>query len=224
MSSTVAGKGAWAATMLLVCASACHGKGTSDGQRVQGNGVAKTETRDVGAFDSVELDGALQVELVSAPVAKLTLTGDANVLPLITTSVSGGKLIVRETRDVQQKTALVLTIEAPSLAQVDVNGSASLHATGLVGPRFALRSQGASTAQLAGQVDKLEIDVGGAGRVWASALVAKDVRVGISGAGSVEVDAVNKLKADVSGVGSVRYSGTPSVEKTVTGVGSVKPF
>ena len=68
------------------------------------------------------------------------------------------------------------------------------------------------------------IDVGGAGRIRASGLVAREAHVGISGAGSVEVNATEKLKADVSGVGAVKYRGSPSVEKNVTGVGSVSPL
>ena len=53
---------------------------------------------------------------------------------------------------------------------------------------------------------------------------AKQAHVAISGAGTVEVNATDKLKADVSGVGTVKYRGTPSVEKNVSGMGSVGPL
>jgi hypothetical protein len=60
--------------------------------------------------------------------------------------------------------------------------------------------------------------------VRAAGLTAKQARVTVSGTGSVEVNATDKLEANVSGVGSVKYRGTPAIEKRVSGVGTVAPL
>lgn len=210
-----------AACALLL--SACHAV-SGGGGGVQGDGVAKTESREVPTFDAIELDGTVRLELTTGPLDRLSITGDENVLPLVSTTVSGGKLVVRETKDAQLKTPLVVTVRAPSVGRIDVNGAATVRASGLTGTKFVLASRGASNAELSGQVDRVEIEMGGAGRVRASGLQSKEAQVGLSGAGSVEVNASEKLKADVSGVGSVRYRGSPAVEKTVSGLGSVGPL
>ena len=122
------------------------------------------------------------------------------------------------------KTPLVVTVHAPAVARIDTSGVASVIASGLQGPSFTFTSTGVTDSQLSGQVTNLEYPVGGAGTVHVAGLAAKQVHVTLSGAGTVEVDATEKLKADVSGVGSVKYRGTPAIEKNVSGVGSVGPL
>jgi hypothetical protein len=195
----------------------------SDG--VQGDGVSKSESRDVSAFDSIELDGMLKLELTSGPLGKLSLSGDENILPLIATSVTAGKLVIRQSSPGNSKTPILITLRAPNVSRIAVNGAAKVDVKGLDVPSFALAASGAADAELTGQVGKLDIDLSGAGRVRAAGLLAKEAHVGLSGAGSVEVNASDKLKAEVSGVGSVRYRGNPpTFEKNVSGLGSVAPL
>jgi hypothetical protein len=192
---------------------------------VQGDGVSKSESRDIPAFDAIELDGILKLELTSGPLGKLSLSGDENILPLITTNVSAGKLVIRQSSPGTSKTPILVTLSAPSVSRIAIDGAASVQVKGLDVPSFTLAASGAADAELTGRVGTLAIDLSGAGRVRAAGLLAKEVRVGLSGAGSVEVNASDKLKADVSGVGSVRYRGNPATfEKNVAGLGSVAPL
>jgi hypothetical protein len=194
------------------------------GNGVQGDGVAKSETREIPTFDSIEVDGTVKLDLATGPLDKLSITGDENLLPLIETTVTAGKLVVHETKAVHSKTPLVVSVHAPAVTRIDAAGIAGVIATGLHGPSFTFTSSGVANAELSGQVDSLEIQTGGTGEVHAAGLAAKQAHVAISGAGTVEVNATDKLKADVSGVGTVKYRGTPSVEKNVSGMGSVGPL
>jgi hypothetical protein len=194
---------------------------------IQGNGVAKTELRDVaalGAIEAIELSGSIELEFTAGAPGKLSLTGDENLLPLISTTVSQGKLVVSQTKKMEAKTPLLVTLSAPGLRRVDVTGAANVHATGIQGPTFAVGVTGAANAELSGQVDVLELTIDGAGSVRANDLHAKEARVDLSGVGSADVNATDKLKANVSGVGTVRYRGTPTVEKDVSGLGAVTPL
>jgi hypothetical protein len=211
------------ACLLLSCVSACR-VSASVGTGEQGDGVAKTETRDVAAFTAIAVDGTVKLDFTTGPLGKLTITGDENLLPLIGTEVVGGKLTIHETKPVHSKTPLVVSVHAPALVRIDTTGVASVIASGLEGSTFTFNSTGVADAQLSGQIDSLEITSGGAGNVRAGGLAAKQAHVLVSGAGNVEVDATDKLKVDVSGVGNVRYRGAPAIEKNVSGMGSVGPL
>ncbi len=54
-------------------------------------------------------------------------------------------------------------------------------------------------------------------------LVAREVEIGISGAGDATVHATESLKARVSGVGNITYYGDPEHKRTkVSGLGHIK--
>lgn len=208
---------------LAVTGTACR-TSVSMGNGVQGDGVAKTETREIPAFDAIEVDGTVKLDLATGPLDKLTISGDENLLPLISTTVTGTKLVIHETKAVHSKTPLVVSVHAPAVTRIDASGIAGVIATGLRGPSFTFTSSGVTHAELTGQVDSVDIESRGTGEVQAAGLAAKQAHVTLSGAGSVEVNATDKLKADVSGVGSVKYRGAPTVDRNVSGMGTVSPL
>jgi len=221
---------ACATAALLFALAACRSTGTSSGSgtgagpSTQGSGVAKTETREIAAFDTIEVDGALSLDLVTGPLDKLSITADDNLLPLLSTKVTGSKLTVRPTAPMTSKTPIVVSVRAPAVKSVELAGTVHISATGLTGPSFTLTSTGTTDARLTGKVDALEIHAGGMGNVHATDLVTKQTHVDITGAGNAEVNATEKLVAEVSGTGSIQYRGSPSVEKKISGLGSVTPL
>ncbi|HVY49735.1 MAG TPA: DUF2807 domain-containing protein, partial [Minicystis sp.] len=74
----------------LVSSGACVNVGGT-----VGSGHAKTETRSVAAFHAVDLSGSLEAEVKVGAPQKVEITGDDNLVPLVTTSVEGGKLSVQ---------------------------------------------------------------------------------------------------------------------------------
>ncbi len=52
-----------------------------------GSGTAKTETRPVAGFTSIELAGTGDVQVKQTGTESLTVTADDNLLPLLTTEV-----------------------------------------------------------------------------------------------------------------------------------------
>ena len=62
---------------------------------IAGNGVAKQQDRDVGEFDTIELTDIVDVEVLDgAPVDRLLVSCDGNIIDMIDTRVSGGILTV----------------------------------------------------------------------------------------------------------------------------------
>ncbi len=212
------------ATRLSMVAALAGLSGCNSADAVKGNGATKTETRDVGPFNSVSVDGVIRVDLVTGPFQKPVISGDANLLKLVTTTVTGNKLIIHQTEDITSSRGITVTLHAIGIKRIDSSGAGKVHATGLAGPTFTLHTSGAGEAELTGQVDQLELTVSGAGRIHAAGLATKEAQVEVSGAGAIEVNAKEKVKATVSGSGAVRYRGSPAIEKDVSGSGTVVPM
>lgn len=213
-----------ASLVLLSALVACKSTVTvGSGPAVEGNGVARTETRAVPGFDALEVDAPMNVEVSPGPVS-VTLSGDENLLPLVTTTVTGGKLVVTHTKALTVHQPLTLTVHVPSLTRLESAGLGERHVTGIDVPRFVLRANGAAEVTLEGKAEGVEVDVAGVASVHASTLAAKQAKVSVTGTGSVEVAASDKLDAAVTGMGGVFYKGTPTVAKSVTGLGFVKPL
>jgi hypothetical protein len=209
---------------LLLGAAACHiHSDTGGGPEVVGDGVAKTEARPVASFHAIELDAAIRLELSPGPF-DVSLSGDENLLPLISTTVSDGTLVVRNTGNIRSSGLPVLTVHAPGIDRVGAKGVGRIHASGIDVPHFALDAGGSCDIALSGKAERIDIDVAGLANVHASDVVAKEAHVNLSGTGNIEVNASDKLDANVSGLGTVFYRGSPTVAKTVAGLGTVKPM
>ena len=194
---------------------------------LKGSGNPKTETREVEPFHAVDLGGTFElvVHVDPANEQKLEVSGDDNIVPVISTKVSGGTLDVEidGANLVRPKTPMKIEVWVPNLDEVEVSGSADVDVEGLHGERFELDVSGSADSDLSGTVDTLVVNVSGSGEVEARALMAKDVEVDISGSGKAEVFASDSLDADVSGSGRVRYWGDPGVNSSVSGSGKVTP-
>ena len=62
--------------------------------QVTGSGVVTEQTRPVGPFSKLRLDGAITVEARPAASASVSVRGDDNIVPLVTAEVQGETLSV----------------------------------------------------------------------------------------------------------------------------------
>ncbi len=190
----------------------------------RGSGVLAIEERSLEPFSSIEFGGALDLVVhVGASEQKVVIRGDDNIVPEISTRVSGDKLIVDHRGWMRPELTLELEVWVPSLEGIDASGATNIEVEGLVGERFDLELSGASDASLRGHVDRFDLELSGASDVDARGLEAASVNVDMSGAGSAKVWATRSLDVDVSGAGEVEYWGEPSeVEQNVSGAGSLR--
>jgi hypothetical protein len=189
-----------------------------------GNGVPVTETREVGEFEEIDVGGIFDVVVHVGAPTRVEVKGDQNIVPLVVTKISGGRLEIGTTKSIAPNVDLVIDIGTPALRELDLSGAGSAAVSGLDGGEFELDLSGAGKVVLAGRVEQLDAEVSGAGDLDAAALDAGIVRIDLSGAGDADVTARELLDAEVSGAGSIRYGGQPKdVKKDVSGVGSIEP-
>ena len=204
--------------MLLVIAfSGCQFWG------VRGSGDFESEERKIDKFTAIEASRAFMINVRVGAEQSVMINADDNLLKYIITKVRGGKLIIDSKRELNSRKDIVINITVEELNSFEASGASDILIEGIDNEKFEISLSGACDIKLQGNTDKLYIDLSGAGNVQARDLIAKDVRIGISGAADATVYASESLDAEVSGVGSVDYYGNPEkVSSEVSGVGSIK--
>jgi hypothetical protein len=195
-------------------------------QTVAGSGIAASETRDVSGFTSIELAGSADVFVNFGDTESVKIETDDNILPLIETNVSFGKLVIRTRPNTNTTTHLGIrvTVTAKSLAAASISGSGNLtindaRATDL---RFDLPGSGNITTS--GKAERVNIILNGSGNILCGNLQSKSATVRLGGSGNINVYAAESLDASITGSGSVFYAGNPAkVNTSVPGSGTIIP-
>ena len=215
------------------------------GKAITPSDVNITETRDVSGFTSIEVRSFGKVTLTQGDSESLTVSGADNLVPLVTTTVSNGTLII----DTEPKVTIVgglrddlltFDITVTDLRSLAVSGVAGITMDGLTTSALSIAMSGAGQAQLstvsADSVDAVVSGVGsiqvsgkatgatvvisGAGDVNLGDLQCQTVDVTISGLGGATVWATDQLTGNISGAGNVKYYGTPQTNTSSSGAGS----
>jgi hypothetical protein len=188
----------------------------------RGSGVVKAETRQIGAFSSVDVSGAYEVEIVCQKSPGIVIEGDDNILPLVKTYVENNTLYVRSEHGFNVKQPIKVRITTADLQGVSSSGASNITLEGVKNEQLVIETTGASKIDAAGETRSLEIESSGASKVDVRDLRAERVKVSLSGAGYANVYASEEVNAHVSGASSVTYYGEPKVvNKSVSGAGSI---
>jgi len=205
------------AVFALVQLSACQWL-----RGVEGSGVIVEEKREVKGFTDVRISGGYEVKIAVGAEESLVLSGDDNLLPLITTVVEDGVLIVKNKKAISPKSPIRLTLSAKALARLKISGSARGTVSGIDAAEFALECSGSCKLALTGKAMLLDVGVSGSGEVDATELPVKKANVRISGSGAVDVTVSESLKVRISGSGTVTFAGeAAAIEQTISGSGKV---
>lgn len=190
---------------------------------IQGNGIVATEERVIDEFDSVDVSGALQIELSLGSDPTLSITADENLLEIIDTQVVDGKLIVTSTDSYSSSNPVVIKAGSIHLKKYAGSGATKGIVQVLEEDELAIDLSGASSLTLSsGSVSKLSVDVSGASTVNAPELLVQEAKVEASGASTVILQPIEQLSARASGASTVRYVGQPNIlSKDESGAASV---
>lgn len=196
------------------------GEGSS--RVVRGSGVLGHEDRDIGDFHEIVIDGGVDVKFTRDDDVSFSLSGDDNLLELITSDVKRGVLHIGSKKSYQSKLPVVATLTAPSLSAVEMNGSGDLDLNDLNESSLDLDLNGSGGVVANGDTDEFRIRVSGSGSMDAKRLRSKEASVQITGSGDIEVNATDSLDVSIIGSGNVVYYGNPKkVEPNIIGSGNV---
>ncbi len=190
---------------------------------ITGSGTVITESRQVDSFDRLVVEGSGQVFVEIGPAPSLEVQAEDNVIPVLTTEINNGRLILSiepdtSLRDIEP---IVYRITAPDLVGIDIAGSGDVMADGIETTEFEVSIAGSGDVEPVGVAEHLSLSTAGSGTYRGIGLVAQSAKVDIAGSGSAMVNATVTLEISVAGSGSVEYVGNPTVTQSIAGSGRV---
>jgi Putative auto-transporter adhesin, head GIN domain len=194
------------------------------GQSVRGSGNVITETRSVNGFKEVSLRGSGQLTVDQSGMESLTITADENLLPYLTSEVSGDRLILgtREHTNLNPSKNIVYKLTVKDLNALEVAGDGSADAKGIHTDLLKVVVAGSGSLSTAGNADEQEIMIAGSGDYRGADVRSRIVKVNIMGSGNADLNATDKLDATIMGSGDIKYTGSPIVKQNILGSGSVQ--
>jgi len=222
-------------SMLLVTLLGCQGG-------MVGNGHVISRNKEVKDFTRLVITGNFNVYLVPSTPSTLRMEMDENLFDNVKVIEQGSTLRIDTRLNVLQAHEKNLYIGVHDLDKIELSGAIKMVADsvlhsealniqvsraakldlGIESRKLRIDLSGASECELRGKSDDFRIQISGAGSINAFELIAKTVKVELSGAGNARVNAKDDLDVNISGVGSVRYRGEPEIHKNISGLGTLK--
>ena len=189
----------------------------------KGSGVPATQTRDVPAFDSVELAGGNNVVIHVGGRQSVVVKADDNLLGHVTTKVQSSTLVIGNTPgSLTTKSPMSVVVTVPTLSELTLVGGGNIVVDGIKTERLTVSLSGSGNLTGSGTAGSLGVTLSGAGNAWFTQLVADNAHAVLRGSGNIFVTASKTLDASVPGSGTINYAGNPQhVTKSVTGSGAI---
>ena len=184
--------------------------------------------------------------LVAGTEGEIKIKGEENLIKLIITKITDGKLIVKVEKGINLSSSwgktIKITIPFKEISSVSLAGSGDLwnediiiatdfevslagsgdviievEATSVIG-----RIAGSGDLTIKGKTNNLTAKVAGSGDFHGYGLQSNHTVVSVAGSGDAQVVSNESLKARVAGSGDIEYKGNPTKEDTkVSGSGSI---
>jgi hypothetical protein len=189
----------------------------------KGSGKVVTQTRQVSGFTKVELSGSGELTIEKTGTESLTISAEDNLLPELTSEVSGDTLILgtKPNTTIAPTKPITYSLTVKDLSGIAVSGSGSVRVSNLMTNSLTTKISGSGTITASGTVNDQDVDISGSGRYQAEQLTSKSVKVQVSGSGNASVLATDLLDVKISGSGTVTYSGNPQVSQEISGSGKL---
>jgi Putative auto-transporter adhesin, head GIN domain len=189
----------------------------------QGSGQLATESRQVSGFTEVELTGFGELTIEQTGTESLTISAEDNLLPRLTSEVSGDTLVLGEKPNTTIRTTKPITysLTVKDLTGLAISGSGNISVPKLTATALSTKISGSGTITVNGTAVDQDLEISGSGRYQAEQLTSKTVKAQISGSGTANVLATDMLDVKISGSGSLTYTGNPQVTQEISGSGKL---
>jgi hypothetical protein len=151
--------------------------------RIVGSGVSKTESRPISGVTAVSSYGNVELIVERGETESLTVTADENILPYLTSDVSGGRLSLgtKYNTSITTFTGIVYRLTVKQLDILEVSGSSSTTVNGIAADRFSVKSTGSGNITVIGKATHQDVTLTGSGRYVADRLDSEIATVHLSG-------------------------------------------
>ncbi len=200
------------------------------------------EKRDISTFTELDVAGAFTVHLMETESPFLEIEAQKHVMDDIETKVRNGRLYITLKHGIKRVKAITIHLGFQDLSEIDISGAVSLKSDAairtdrmdidisgaarleleLIATNAEVDVAGAGSVFLCGQVEYADFQLEGAGKLIATDMVAKAMKLDVSGAGKAKVHVIHELDVNVAGVAVVKYLGNPEVRRNISGMASIR--
>jgi hypothetical protein len=201
---------------------------------VHGSGNVISENRAVSGFSRVSISGSGNLFIEQGDEESLTIEAEDNILPIITTKVSGNTLNIgfKLGTNVSTIKSIEFHLQVKDLDSISTSGSGNVDCSGLstsnliiktsgsgdidisnlITTSIDINSSGSGNYTLAGETDSLNLSFSGSGACNAGDLKSKECKIKATGSGDFIVNISDDLNVSINGSGDVSYIGNPTVD------------
>ena len=192
----------------------------------RGSGVYAEQQRDVQTFSRVDLPGGGidRVDIVVCDCTAMRISGDDNLLDLVTSDVSGETLTIDTVENVWTKEPLVVEVRTPTLDLVHASCSTNVSIIDLRGGDLTVETSGSGDVDFMGRLDRLRFETSGSSDIDVSRLETDALEIDTSGSTDVVVDEMisESIWIHTSGSSDIHLNGeTKSLEIETSGSSDV---
>jgi hypothetical protein len=204
--------------------------------------LAKSEDRDVPAFNAVHVSAGLTATIEIGPRKAIHLEGDERTLALIETQVEGDTLRVGYKphswhHDWSDEGRVRITIQTPELRElgasggsivkaaftkadqtlVEASGGSEITARNVDAGTVSAEGSGGSIISLAGSADRLDVSLSGGSQLHGGSFTTRDAKVHGSGGANIHLKATGNVSGSLSGGSELHVVGGASTRVATSG-------
>lgn len=214
---------------------------------IEGSDVIITEdrTNQIRYFDEIESNGDFNIIIIQDSINEVIIDGDNNIVPYISTYVSGSRLVLeyKTNKCFQDHETTTITVRCSDLTRLNLNGSGNINCDELFveddikinlagsgnisiynidAKDVNAKISGSGDIYLTGDAVYSEYYISGSGLIKAFRLQVDESDAIITGSGNIYVSFYDFLNVDISGSGNVYFKGDDRrIDATITGSGDI---
>jgi len=217
-----------------------------DDDTYTGEGPIVIEELTLQDFSGIEAIGSMDIIISEGAEQKVEVTGHANIIERVETSVSNGIWKVKLKDGSYKNADLTFNIVIPMLNRASIEGSGDISINdftsvddvylGIIGSGnidldenngcanlvVYIEGSGDINAKEAFEdIENLDVEIIGSGSFDGFPVEADQVIINIVGSADCTVTANIGLKVDIEGSGIVSYKGNPTIESNISGSGKI---
>jgi Putative auto-transporter adhesin, head GIN domain len=182
-----------------------------------GEGPVVSETRDVRAFDRIEVGAGIRVAMRIGPAEALEVRAQSNLLDAIATDVTGSTLTIDARGSFTSAEAVTVVVVAPALEAIALSGGAQATIEGLEAASIEIAANGGSHATLVGTAERVELKCNGGSSAELGDLVARTITTTLAGGATATVNASGEVTGSASGGSHLTVRGDADVAVETSG-------
>ncbi|MFW2349106.1 GIN domain-containing protein [Qipengyuania sp.] len=192
-----------------------------DETQILGSGRMVSQNRPIGSFDTLSIDGPVDVVIRQGAARSLVLTAEDNIMPLVRARTEGGTLSLDTTGSFRSRRGVSAVLTVSSLDKVTINASGDVRFDGWNAERIELVIGGSGDIELGGEVANVRALIQGSGDIDLAPTRLSYVDADIEGSGAIRMGSLRKLDASIDGSGMIEAGVVGELDAVLNGSGQI---